>query len=281
MTIKEMRVIGQPKDPERPWSWSEIVNRSISIYFTYVFYHCGFSANLVSIIAVLVAFSSGVLLLSQTPWLVLVGGLGFIVWDNLDCSDGEIARIKKTGSLTGLYVDRFTGMLVGPMQFIFLGFMMHQLGGDIRAVVLGIAAGMTRPMATLTSFMMQISALEPLLYNYKKDSKKEGVKVAENVFTPDLDYVGVNQQSLQLKVIWFFYKGIGRHFLMVVAIVLDLFVIKPSYITFYISAVGMYVGVYGILSPLAMIVLGTKIIRNKSTEAYHEKIMKAARFVAK
>ena len=81
---------------------------------------------------------------------------------------------------------------------------------------------------------------------------------------------------------WFFYKGIGKHFLFIISIFVDFFILDISNMTtIYDSAIGIYLIIYGIFSPLAWGWMVYKIIKNKSTEAFYNKILSKSKIYSK
>jgi len=250
MNIKALRAQCQPKD--RPWSWSEKITRSYSIYFTKPLIKWGLSANQVSLLSVIVGLFGCLLLLTPYSFTIFLGAILLIVWDALDCSDGEVARYRGQSSLTGLYVDRMAGLVVGVAQYVFIGYLIFNITNDLIAFAFAFSASISRPIATLTSSNMQVSAIES--------------------FT-----IGVQTQGLLLKIGWFFYKGIGKHFLFVAALILDFWVfgIKDVHSIFH-CATGLYLVAYGVLSTLAWIGMTLLAIKKRSTESFYKKILEVA-----
>ena len=143
MNIRELRSKCQPKDPDRPWSWSERITRSFSIYFTIPLIKLNLSPNQVSLLSVVVGFIGCFLLLSASKYVIFFGAILLIVWDALDCSDGEIARYNEESSLTGLYVDRMAGLIVGVAQYVFIGYLVYNTSGDILAFAFAFSASIS------------------------------------------------------------------------------------------------------------------------------------------
>ena len=282
MELNRLRNICQPKNPERPWSLSEKITRYFSIYFTCIFIKLGITANAVSFLSVVVGYVGCYFIISDLYMGVLIGAIFLVIWDVLDCSDGEVARFNKQSSLTGLYVDRMAGLVVGVAQYIFIGFYVYNITNDIYAIIFGIVASISRPISTLSSSHMQVSALEAFLYNYKKEDKNIILEDNDTSFIPDLDFVGVKKHNLIMTTGWFFYKGIGKHFLFIISIFVDFFILDVSNMTtIYDSAIGIYLIIYGVFSPLAWGWMVYKIIKNKSTEAFYNKILSRSKIYSK
>jgi hypothetical protein len=274
--LNDLRNRCQPKDAKRPWSWSEKITRSYSIYFTKPLIKWGLSANQVSLLSVIVGLFGCLLLLTPYSFTIFLGAILLIVWDALDCSDGEVARYRGQSSLTGLYVDRMAGLVVGVAQYVFIGYLIFNITNDLIAFAFAFSASISRPIATLTSSHMQVSAIESFLYDYKKHAAGASEE-ADGGFIPDLNTIGVQTQGLLLKIGWFFYKGIGKHFLFVAALILDFWVfgIKDVHSIFH-CATGLYLVAYGVLSTLAWIGMTLLAIKKRSTESFYKKILEVA-----
>lgn len=92
--------------------------RWISLPITYMLYHLGFTANMVSIL--MMAFSV------YTAFLIVSGKviLGIALWQFwlvLDSVDGEIARLKNECCASGWFLDLVFENICFPINFIALG----------------------------------------------------------------------------------------------------------------------------------------------------------------
>ncbi len=276
MSISELR--SRCQNMGHNLALSEAINRKFSIYITAILIHTSLTANQVSFIAMCFGLLGSVFLVLSSPILALVGGFFFLLGEVLDCCDGEIARYRKQSSLTGLYIDRMTGLIVGAFQYVFVGYMVYQMTGDVSAFAFAFAASISRPIATLTSHHMQVSAFEPLLYAYR--SKDDIGSLLEKVrreqkhsFVPDLDGIGVGKQSWLMSLAWFFYNGSGRHILLMAVIVIDM--LQGAFggaDVIYETASGIYLIWYGVLSMVAWMGMTVLIIRRRSTEACYLKM---------
>jgi phosphatidylglycerophosphate synthase len=74
--------------------------------------------NALTLVAALAGLSSGVMLLAGVP--VLAGAL-FELRFFLDCLDGKVARIKRSGSAVGMFLDSAADLVVGTFVFAAAG----------------------------------------------------------------------------------------------------------------------------------------------------------------
>ena len=101
--------------------WVKLVVRKMSFLCTYIFINLGFSAWLASIFSVLVAIA-GSLCLAFDDAVCRIVGVGLIeFWLVLDCVDGNIARVKKTSSEMGEFIDALSGYYVTGFVYFFVG----------------------------------------------------------------------------------------------------------------------------------------------------------------
>jgi len=110
--IKEMRDVCQPRRLNRKgksvWAshWhNALFTRHISIYFTYVFVKLGVSANTVTLLMTICGIVGALLCMPHNIWLTVAGAVALIMFEVLDCVDGEVARWTKKSSVRGWYLD--------------------------------------------------------------------------------------------------------------------------------------------------------------------------------
>ena len=82
------------------------VYRRFSSVFTYLFLRLGITPNQITFIYFFCCIFGGILLAAGTYLSMLLGVFFFLVFKVLDDSDGEVARIQKSHSAEGVYLDR-------------------------------------------------------------------------------------------------------------------------------------------------------------------------------
>jgi len=110
--ITEMRQVCQQRKlnarGKMVWTgyWFNVIfSRYISIYLTWVFVKLGFNANAVTGLMILVGLFSIVLLIPHVLWLNILGFIFVVLFEVLDCCDGEVARWRKESSIKGFFLD--------------------------------------------------------------------------------------------------------------------------------------------------------------------------------
>ena len=111
--ISKLRPVAQGEKVAGDRRWWYVIFRRLSIYVTWALLHTKVTANQVTI-ASLVAATVGIVMVgATTPWLAVAGYLLLLIYHLLDRVDGEIARVRETYSLYGIYLDNaghyFTG----------------------------------------------------------------------------------------------------------------------------------------------------------------------------
>ena len=110
MSLTELRAIAQPptvmgRRNSEHWAGSLYLRR-MSIYITRVLLPTRISANGVTWLMIVTGPIGAAFLLFTGWWSVLVCALAMQFQILLDCSDGEVARVRGTTSPRGVYLDR-------------------------------------------------------------------------------------------------------------------------------------------------------------------------------
>ena len=122
-SISELRKICQSS---RPSIFNDFLNRlyyKVSIYFTWVCIFLRLSANQVTIISVVFSIMGGALIASGDKLSVFIGFFFFHIFAILDMSDGEVARYRKEGGMTGHFLDWYMHFITSLSMMT--GFMIH------------------------------------------------------------------------------------------------------------------------------------------------------------
>lgn len=117
-SIKELRKICQEPKKEIGSQFCNIWYRPLSIYLTRLFLYTPITANQVTLLSILAGVLGGVFLAFRINLFDLIGAALLQIYWILDHVDGEIARYRKTGSLTGEYIDFAAHYIVYPLFLI-------------------------------------------------------------------------------------------------------------------------------------------------------------------
>lgn len=162
ITLQDVRASYGPDKAREEWhgDWmSALLYRPLSFYLTVPFLALGASASQVTLLGLLCAFLClpAACLAGQTGYFA-VGGLA-LLFVILDCVDGNIARVTKSASLRGHYLDFATDIMFRICLYAAIGILAarevpsaallqgHTLSAALLAVILTLAARLCRMLA--------------------------------------------------------------------------------------------------------------------------------------
>jgi len=122
---------------QRDWLDRAILRR-VSIYATRVLLRAGVSPNQVTLLSLLPAVAAGAMLAMPQPvyWLAAWGAL--LLFEILDCCDGEVARYRGSASLVGEYNDHMAGLFfLYPFVRACMAFGVYRALENVAALALG------------------------------------------------------------------------------------------------------------------------------------------------
>ncbi len=119
-TMKDITRSYTPEKRKKTSIWARIFSRPLSFLVTYVLINLGFTANMVSILSIFEAMLACAFLIIGGKFLP-IGVALFLFWDVLDCTDGNIARVKGTSSLVGEYMDAISGYTAPAFIYLSVG----------------------------------------------------------------------------------------------------------------------------------------------------------------
>jgi len=85
-----------------------------ALIFTWIFLNLRMSANTVSAISIFFPILGSIFLASQDLKIIFIGSLGISIYFLLDYSDGALAKISKTTSINGIFLD----LLMHPLAIL-------------------------------------------------------------------------------------------------------------------------------------------------------------------
>ena len=147
--------------------------RRLSVNLTYLLVRTSISANGVTALMILFGFLAGPALLLPGIWGPLLAVIFAQLQMFLDCSDGEVARWRRTMSPKGIFLDQIGHYVAEGSIGLFLGFKAAVLlsGGGIAAVdwryaflgaLLAIGIGFNKSLNLMVSVARLNAGLGPL-----------------------------------------------------------------------------------------------------------------------
>lgn len=155
--------------------WVKLIVRRLSFLFTFLFINIGFSAWMVSILSVFVAVAGCVCLCINTVITRIIGVCLIELWLVLDCVDGNIARVKKTSSEMGEFIDALSGYFVTAFVYFAIGVAAYNtttLMNEYNYYVL-LAGSVSSIAGLLTRLIHQKYTYTLMVLNKDDDSKKQ------------------------------------------------------------------------------------------------------------
>jgi phosphatidylglycerophosphate synthase len=135
-TIAELRRTIQKRTSN---VYDTVFTRRVSIYVTAALAPTGITANQVSVIAALVGGAACALIAFGTPPLQIAGALLIHLHLVLDSVDGELARLRKSFTLRGLFIEDHTAYTMINAVFLAVAWYLRRGGHGDWPVVAAVA----------------------------------------------------------------------------------------------------------------------------------------------
>lgn len=128
-----------------------IFYRPLAFVFVKIVYQTKITPNQITWLALLLGIMAGILFAQGTSDGFLIGALLLILYDVLDCSDGQLARLQNSGTLTGRIVDGFADYVVTVAAYIGIGIgYASQTNDPLFYWCLTVLAGISNAVHSLT-----------------------------------------------------------------------------------------------------------------------------------
>ena len=136
--IKDVKPFQKPHDS----IFSTLFTRHLSRVFTYIIIKLDKKAtpNQVSVLSFLLAIFSCILFLHSEYWIRIIGVILLQISFALDCSDGEIARIKNMSSKFGAWFDSISDRIKEIFMFSALTYLSYIEFQEIYVLLIGAGA---------------------------------------------------------------------------------------------------------------------------------------------
>ncbi|MDP3920175.1 MAG: CDP-alcohol phosphatidyltransferase family protein [Candidatus Omnitrophota bacterium] len=122
-SLKELSRVCQKPRYKKDGNWMvRHFLRDWALPVTWLLLHTSVTANQVTTVSLIVGLSGLMLFAKTSPALFFLGALLVQLWYFLDHVDGQIARYRKTASLTGRFFDFVTHHIIHGVLFFSLGY---------------------------------------------------------------------------------------------------------------------------------------------------------------
>ena len=98
-----------------------IIYRPLAFIFVKLIVGTNLTPNQITTTALIFGIIASLLFYFNTPTAFLIAGILFIIYDVLDCADGQLARIKKNGTPIGRVLDGLADYIVTTLAYLFIG----------------------------------------------------------------------------------------------------------------------------------------------------------------
>ena len=107
-----------------------IIFRPVSFLFVKLIYNTNITPNQISIVAMFIGVIAGLTFSLGTHTYFIIASLLYFTSNTLDCADGQLARLKKNGTLLGRAIDGFIDYVVSTTIYICLGVAVAKVTGS-------------------------------------------------------------------------------------------------------------------------------------------------------
>jgi phosphatidylglycerophosphate synthase len=218
--IKQIREIVQPKTKKVGFlrisvgeNWFiAIFARRISIYIAWLFVKLRLTANMVTMLMIMLGIGGASLMVPHILWLNIIGFLLLLSTEVLDAVDGEVARWNKQCSIKGHYLDLVSHILCNSLMYIVCPLHLYLLERQVVYLVLAFVSYAASHSILGLSYAHQIVKLS---YGGKSKIQEAGC-YEEN-------------QSFRKNKIWMFIKAASYSTDMAVIMIVSAICIFLSY----------------------------------------------------
>lgn len=167
-------LLGHAKRASDPL-WSRYIYRPLSFPIGWLFYRAGITANSISLISIMIAIFSFLLMIFGGPDLVVVAALLMISVALADCIDGNIARARNETGPGGEWMDALVGYTVYALLPLTLGIHVYLQGQSKTFPELWIIIGAVTSIANLfLRLLHQKFIASNIGYSFKEGLKGSG-----------------------------------------------------------------------------------------------------------
>ena len=140
MKYKEIRKNYQVSD-KYTLTLVDYLSLAVSPFLTKLFIKTSITPNRVTLLMILSGIVGAALFSVNLVWIKIIGIIFIYLWYILDCSDGEVARIKKRFSRYGKDIDYLAHFINHPLYIISFFMSFVQAGTYDSAIVAGLFMG--------------------------------------------------------------------------------------------------------------------------------------------
>ncbi len=184
--------------------------RPLAFIFVKIIFPTNITPNQITTVALIIGVIGGILYTFNTHFYLIIAAILIITYDVLDCSDGQLARLKKNGTFFGRILDGVSDYFVSTAIYLGIGFGFASNSDDpFFYWGLVILAGITNAAHAITldfyrnRFLDYALNRDALLGDNLKEFEEELKNEKEsggNYFQRAIIWMYLNYSRLQLKL---------------------------------------------------------------------------------
>lgn len=156
--------------------WTEPTHplyEKMSMYITRLLLHTNITPNQVTILNMLLGVIAGMFFVPGQYLYSFIGALLLQLWRIMDYVDGQIARYRKTASITGAYMDVLNHIIITPIFFICMSFGFYRMYHNPIVFVFGFLASFSILLIDyVTNIKYEIVAHTYEVFQFRQSVKK-------------------------------------------------------------------------------------------------------------
>ncbi len=261
-SLKELSRICQKPNYKTVGNWMvRHILRDAALPMTWLLLHTPVTANQVTLVALIIGLAGNAMLSGGSTGLFLSGVICLQLWYYLDHVDGQIARYRKTSSLTGRFLDFLMHHLVHACIYFPWGWHIWQVEANSAFLVAGFMLSVLTFTFNMLPDIGYKAMFEKIVMSPQCEWRKCSMKEKKN-YLPN--------KSFARKVFSFLHKSVEMHVLMnllTVAALVEWFIFRDlsfRHFLFYY---------YLFTVPLITLVKITHIIIKKRIDADFEALL--------
>jgi phosphatidylglycerophosphate synthase len=176
--------------------------RPLAFLFVKSVYRTRITPNQVTWLALLIGFIGALFFMAGTRQTFIAGALLLIIYIILDCSDGQLARLQNSGTLTGRIIDGFADYVVTISAYIGIGIgYANNTHEPTYYWILTVLAGISHAIHSLIVDYYRNQFLDYALN--RKSILGEDLKIFEEEYNR---LISENKKSFDRLLIWIYLK---------------------------------------------------------------------------
>jgi len=178
-----------------------IFYRPLAFLLVKTIYNTNITPNQITTAALNIGILAGLLYTFNTKIMLITAAILLIIYDILDCSDGQLARLKKNGTFFGRILDGVSDYLVSVTIYLGIGFgFVMQSDDPMFYLLLTITAGISNAIHAITLDFYRNRFLDYAL-------NRESI-LGDNLKEFEEEYQNYNSEKKFVKkmLIWFYLQ---------------------------------------------------------------------------